>query len=289
MRFIDDEFLSSIIPIRKHESHKGDYGRVAILAGCREYTGAPYFAAMAAARTGSGVVMLAFPKEIHAILAAKLNEPVFCPLPCDDQGKITLNSVEILINKLKNQDALLIGPGLGRSPGITQTVIYLIENADVPIVLDADGINALSGHIDVLNRAKHPVILTPHDGEFARICDVKQQQRADMVKAFAEKHGCIVLLKGHRTLIANYSGEICVNSSGNPGMAKGGSGDVLAGIIVSLLGQKLDSFTSAAAAAYIHGRSGDLCANAIGEYGMLPSDMLLKIPEVLRKFNSREW
>lgn len=286
MKTIDWEYLAQHMHPRKPESDKNTYGRVLAVCGCRDYIGAPFFAAQAAVRTGSGIVALALPSCIYPILAAKLNEPTFIPLKTDADGKITADDLP----PLQRRAAILAGPGLGISEGVTQAVQTIIEQAECPLVLDADGINALAGHIDVVEKAKYPVVLTPHKNEFARICDVPlTENREEMASAFARKHHCVLLLKGHRTIIADPHGALYQNVHGNPGMAKGGSGDVLSGIILSLLGQGLDPLAAAACGAYIHSRAGDLCANDIGEFGMTPTDMLRYIPRVLKPLNSREW
>lgn len=286
MKTIDWEYLAQHVHPREPESDKNTYGRVLAVCGCRDYIGAPFFAAQAAVRTGSGIVTLALPSCIYPILAAKLNEPTFIPLKTDADGKITADDLP----PLQRRAAILAGPGLGISEGVTQAVQTIIEQAECPLVLDADGINALAGHIDVVEKAKYPVVLTPHKNEFARICDVPlTENREEMASAFARKHHCVLLLKGHRTIIADPHGALYQNVHGNPGMAKGGSGDVLSGIILSLLGQGLDPLAAAACGAYIHSRAGDLCANDIGEFGMTPTDMLRYIPRVLKPLNSREW
>jgi NAD(P)H-hydrate epimerase len=176
------------------------------------------------------------------------------------------------------------------SDSVTQAIQTILTQADCPIILDADGINALVGHINSVEKAKYPVVLTPHVHEFSRICDIaRTEDPAQDAAAFAQAHHCVLLLKGHRTVIAAPDGTVLRNVHGNPGMAKGGSGDVLSGIILSLLGQGLEPLAAAACGAYIHSRAGDLCANAIGEYGMTPTDMLSYIPQVLKPLNSREW
>lgn len=277
----------SVLHPRPHESHKDHYGRVLAVCGCLGYTGAAWFAAMGAVRTGSGVVTLAVPQPVYPILAAKLNEPVVLPLP-DEGGKLCPASLEMLDAPLRRADALLVGPGLGRSDGVTEAVLALLESARCPVVLDADGINALGGHIDVLQRSAHPVVLTPHAGEFARLTSVKEPAAEDASR-FAQENRCVVLLKGHRTAVAAPDGAVYRNTTGNPGMAKGGSGDVLAGMLLSLLGQGVPPVDAACAAAWFHGRAGDRCANKIGEFGMTPTDMLDAIPGLLRYLNSKEW
>ena len=286
MNCIDWNYVVKHISPRPADSDKNTYGRVLAICGCRDYIGAPFFAAQAAVRTGSGIVTLAIPECIYPILASKLNEPTFLPLPADDQGKITAQSIP----SLERRAAILAGPGLGISEGVAQAVCDIIRKAQCPVILDADGINVLARHIDILEKAKYPVVLTPHTREFQRICDVpRTEDCAKDAVAFAQKHHCVLLLKGHRTVIASPEGDVLYNIHGNPGMAKGGSGDVLSGIILSLLGQGLQPFVAAACGAYIHSRAGDLCANEIGEFGMTPTDLLSYIPRVLKPLNSREW
>ncbi len=284
---IDQHYFEGMIPARRPDSSKEDYGRVMAVCGCRGYTGAAFFAAQAAVRTGSGVVTLAVPDCIYPILATKLQEPVVVPLEHCEDGKITKKSVQTIAGQYKH--AVLIGSGLGRSAGVREAVQYLLAMETVPIVLDADGINAICGNIDSLKNTKYPVVLTPHEKEFSRLLGREIRDREEDALSFAKAYHCIVLLKGHRTIIAAFDERIAVNETGNPGMAKGGSGDVLSGIILSLLGQGLAPFDAAASGAYLHGKAGDFAANEIGEYGMTPSDMLLKIPQVLRSFNSKEW
>lgn len=286
MQIIEWNYIKEHIPLRQPESDKNTYGRVLAVCGCRDYIGAPYFAAQAAVRTGSGIVTLAVPECIYPILAGKLNEPTFLPLQYDAEGKIAADSLP----SLKRRAAILAGPGLGISEGVSQAVQTIIREAECPVIVDADGINVLSGHIHVLEEAVYPVVLTPHAREFSRICDVQRTgDTAEDAVAFAQKHHCVLLLKGHRTIIAGPDGTVLINAHGNPGMSKGGSGDVLSGIILSLLGQKVEPLAAAACGAYIHSRAGDLCANEIGEFGMTPTDMLSYIPRVLKPLNSREW
>lgn len=288
MNIIDttEQMVFSVLRPREPESDKNTYGRVLAVCGCRDYLGAPYFAAMGAVRTGSGIVTLAVPECIYPILAGKLNEPTFLRLAYDENGRVKKGCLP----ELGRRAAILAGPGLGLGEGVTDTVCGIAERAHCPVILDADGINALAGHIDVLERAEHPVVLTPHRAEFARICDVDTDVPLEkMASEFAGKHRCVLLLKGHRTLIAAPDGRIFRNTTGNPGMAKGGSGDVLSGIILSLLGQGIPPAEAAVCGAYLHGRAGDLAANEIGEYGMTPGDMIDYLPRVLKPLNSRVW
>ena len=197
-------------------------------------------------------------------------------------GMLSEQAIPEILNRLKTCDACLIGCGLGRSEGVRRVVEAVLSETVCPVVVDADGINALEEHIDVLRGAACPVVLTPHDGEYARL--MGQMPTEDRRKAAWKLHeatGATVLLKGHRTLICG-DGGCYVNRCGNPGLATGGSGDVLAGILVSLLGQGLPPTQAAAAAAWLHGMSADICAEHLGEYGLLPSDLLHMLPRLLK-------
>ncbi len=276
---VDTRYIRQLLPARQPETHKGDYGKILLICGSRGYTGAAALAAMGALRSGAGVVYLMVPESIYAIEAVKLWESVVIPAP-DDNGMLAENASQKIMEYLPKMDAVLIGPGLGQSEGTLKAVKTVLEQYNGPVVVDADGINVLSQHKDILRDRTAPTILTPHPGEFARIGG---ELSTDPVQAAAElsrKLGCIVLLKGHRTVITD--GENCfINETGNPGMATGGSGDVLAGIIVSLLGQGLEPLDAAACGAYLHGTSGDMAAEQIGQYGMLPTDMLSFLPRLL--------
>ena len=270
-----------LLPVRPREIHKGDYGRVLLLCGSAGFTGAARLAAKAAMRTGSGLVYLGVPEAVYPIVASGLEEPVVFPLPCEDAGRLSEQAAKPILERLPQMDAVLFGPGLGRSEAILILLRRLLRESRAPVVLDADGINCLQGHMDVLRERTCPVILTPHDGEFARIYDGAPLGRYGETVALARESGCIVLRKGHRTLISD--GTVTWrNRTGNPGMAKGGSGDVLSGILVSLLGQKVSPLEAAALAAWIHGAAGDRCAARLGEWGMLPSDLIEEIPMILK-------
>lgn len=288
MTEIDQGFVDKIMPRRDPEANKNAFGRVLCVCGSAGYTGAAYFAAQGAVRMGSGVVTLAAPEKAWPVLAVKLNEPVVRPMPCGADGMFSREALPALLPLAERADALLIGCGLGRSYAVAEVVLALIRHAKWQIVLDADGINAIGAHKDILQQAAMPVILTPHGGEFARLSGIEKPNPAELT-LFARKYNCIVLYKGHRTMIAAPDGALYRNHSGNPGMAKGGSGDVLAGMLVSLCGQGIPAVHAACAAAWLHGRAGDLTANALSEYGMTPSDMLRLLPTLLKRYNTREW
>lgn len=277
---LDHAAVLAILPDRPAWGHKGDFGKILLLCGSRGYTGAAALAAMGALRSGAGLVYLGVPECIYEIEAVKLTEPVVFPLPCSGDT-LSASAAEQLLPMLPQMDAVLVGPGLGRSEGTLTVVQAMLESAVCPVVVDADGINVLSTHKMVLRDRTSPTVLTPHDGEFRRIGGVISNDRAESAAALARDLNCIVLLKGHETVITD--GSRCFrNRTGNPGMAVGGSGDVLAGIIVSLLGQKLPPLEAAACGAYLHGAAGDLCAGEIGQYGMLPGDMVKVLPRLLK-------
>lgn len=274
------ENVLAMLPDRDENGHKGDFGKLLLLCGSRGFTGAAYLAAMGALRTGAGLVFLGVPESIYAIEAVKLNEPVVFPLP-DQNGMLHTDAIEEIRTRLPKMDAVLIGCGLGQSDGCLAVVKFVLENAKCPVVLDADGINLISAHKDILRGRNGVTILTPHDGEFSRLGGIPGEDRMASAQAMARDLGCILLLKGHRTCITD--GETSyINETGNPGMAVGGSGDLLAGILVSLLGQHLPPLEAAAAGCWLHGAAGDLCAMEIGQYGMLPTDMLNALPRLMK-------
>lgn len=277
---LDHQEVLSAIADRLPESHKGDYGKLLLLCGSRGFTGAAYLAAMGALRCGAGLVFLGVPESIYAIEAAKLNEPVVFPLP-DRDGMLSKEAIAPILGRLSQMDAVLIGCGLGQGEDALAVVSAVLQNAQCPVVLDADGINLLAGHTDLLRGRRYPTILTPHAGEFARIGGCLGQDPMTAARELALELGCIVLLKGHRSCITDGKMDYR-NPTGNPGMAVGGSGDVLAGMITALLGQGVPPLEAAACGAWLHGKAGDLCARELGQMAMLPTDMLQALPRLLK-------
>jgi len=268
------------LPCRNRDSHKGDYGKLFIVAGSEGYTGAPVFAAQGALRSGAGLVYLGVPREVYPIVAARCSSEMPFPLP---------EQLDQVVERARGCDVVLAGPGMGRSPWAKQLIWRLVTEVDGPLVLDADGLNALEGRTEVLHGRKALTVLTPHDGEFARLAgySLPPHHRLEQARQLAQDTGSVVVLKGHETLTVDPSGQVWRNTSGNPGMAKGGSGDILAGMIASFLGQKqLLEVASCPAelvawAVYCHGAAGDAAARQWGEYGMLPDDTLRAIGGVL--------
>lgn len=280
IRRLNHKLVLSLLPDRNPWGHKGNFGKLLLLCGSRGYTGAAFFAAMGALRAGAGLVFLGVPESIYGIEAVKLNEPVIFPLP-DAGGRLSADAVPEILTRLPQMDAVLVGPGLGQSEGTLAVVRAVLEKAECPVVVDADGINVLSAHRDLLRGRKSPTILTPHDGEFARLGGVIGEDRMAAAAALAEELGCVVLLKGHETCITDGT-DGYLNPTGNPGMAVGGSGDVLAGVITALLGAGLSPLEAAACGAWLHGAAGDRCAAELGQYGMLPTDMLSALPRLMK-------
>ena len=277
---LDRRSVLDTLPERDPFGHKGTFGKVLLLCGSRGFTGAAYLAAMGALRAGAGLVYLGVPESIYAIEAVKLNEPVVFPL-LEEDGKLDKEAIPDILKRLPAMDAVLLGCGMGVSEGTLAVVRAVMENAACPVILDADGINVLSGHMDILRGRQYPTILTPHDGEFLCVGGVLGNDRMTSAAAFAAEYGCILLLKGHRTCITDGQTGF-VNRTGNPGMAVGGSGDVLAGILTGLLGQGMAPLKAAACGAWLHGAAGDLCAAELGQYAMLPTDMLNALSRLLK-------
>ncbi len=279
MKYMNESVLRTLLPLRRRDTHKGDYGKILLLCGSRGFTGAAALAAMGALRTGAGLVYLAVPESIYAIEAVKLTEPVVLPLP-DREGKLCADSIPQIAALLPKMDAVLFGSGSGLGEGTEAVLLFLLKHCECPLILDADGITLAAKHKDILRDRTHPTILTPHDGEFARLLP-QDMPRLQQTMALAKDLGVILLRKGHRTLITD--GEGCwENHTGNPGMATGGSGDVLSGIILSLLGQGVPPLEAAAGGAWLHGAAGDRAAQRLGEYGMLPSDLVEELPQLLK-------
>lgn len=281
----DRELVRSFLPERDPAGHKGNFGKVHILGGSIGYTGAPVLAARAALRSGSGLVSLSVPASVYNIVAVKCDEAMPAPLSCGADGELAEDALAPAARALEGKDASLIGPGLGRSPAAETIVCSLLASVEHPVVLDADGINAAARHMDVLDeRRSRCTVLTPHDGEFARLGgDLSDGDRIRAAVEFAKAHDCIMVLKGRGTVTALPDGRAFINTTGNSGMAVGGSGDALAGMILSLIGQGIQPEKAAVAAVWLHGRAGDLAAEDKGEYGMLPTDLIEQIPYAIRE------
>ncbi|HOB37281.1 MAG TPA: NAD(P)H-hydrate dehydratase [Candidatus Avimonas sp.] len=275
---ITHDMVKSCFGARQSDTHKGDYGRLLCFCGSKGMAGAAVLAAKAALRCGAGLVICALPESVYPIAAAHIIEPIFCPLPETENGDFALTARKILHEQMIKADTVLIGCGLGQSPRAASLVLDLLENAECPVVLDADGINIIAGHINKLKTARAPIILTPHPGEMSRLTGLSvpyiQSDRARAAREFAEETGAVVVLKGARTVIAAPGMPALVNPTGNPGMATGGSGDVLAGIIAAFCAQGLGGYQAAMCGVYLHSLAGDRAALRLSQRFMLPSDII---------------
>ena len=281
MQTITGSRVRGILPRRDPAGHKGNFGKVLCVCGSVGYTGAPIFASRAAVRTGSGLVFLAVPKSVWPVAAVKSDEAMPFPLPETADGKLSLLAEESIRQRASDCDAVLIGCGLGRD-WQTDALVRNLLSIEKPLVLDADGLNALAQSVELLQKRTAPTVLTPHEGEFLRLGGDLSRGRAAAAAAFSRNYGVYLVLKGHHTLVAAPDGCIAVNGTGNSGMAKGGSGDVLAGMLLSLLGQGCEAYDACCAAVWLHGRAGDLAATDKGERGMTPTDLLEQIPYAMK-------
>jgi len=275
------------IPERSKSSHKGDYGRVLIVAGSRGMTGAAFLSAEGALLTGSGLVTAGIPEGLNCIMEIKLTEVMTLPLPETKNVSLSLKAKPQILEFSEKCDAVAIGPGIGTNDETKKLVRELLEEIEKPIVLDADGINALDGNIEIIKNRGSKTVITPHPGEMARLTDKSiseiQSKRKDITKSVAELTGAVVCLKGHGTIVADPSGKIYINETGNSGMATGGTGDILTGMIASFIGQKVDAQSAAISAVYLHGLAGDIAAEKKGQFSMRATDILNNIPEAFDK------
>lgn len=281
---VEPSDIKSLLKPRYPESNKGDYGNLLCLCGSDGMAGAAVMSSKAAIRCGAGIVNTALPRQIYPIVASQVIEPVYTVLDYTNNGNLSENSWSKLLKSLFKSSACLIGCGLGQSDVISDVVYELISCSKVPLIIDADGINILSKNINILKTVSAPVVLTPHPGEMARLLNTTvndvQANRLEYAKRFAENYNVILVLKGAGTIIASPDGTSYINTTGNAGMAKGGSGDVLAGMISSFIAQGNNPFMASAGAVYLHGAAGDLCRKELTEYAMLPTDIINVLPRL---------
>jgi len=284
--------LPSRLSKRKPDSHKGDFGHIFILAGSLGMSGAAVLAASsagAALRSGAGLVTVGVPRSILSIVAGFQPELMTIPLPENKNGSLSKQALSLINKFLKKVDLLLIGPGLAGSIQTQQLVRKLIFNTKQKMVVDADGLNALVGHMKNLRKitSKKEIIFTPHAGELGRLmeCSAKEIQcnREKIAKQFAKNHKVVTVLKGCKTVVAGPDGKVYINYTGNSGMSTAGSGDVLSGIIAAFFAQGLNGFDAAKYGVYIHGLAGDLAAKEKTQLGLIASDIIEFLPEALKR------
>ncbi len=283
---INEALIAPLIRPRSSESHKGTYGHALVVGGSRGMTGAVVMTAVGALKSGSGLVTAAVPESLLPVVDGSVLEVMTTPLAQTRQGTIALEALPALENLLGTVSVCAIGPGMSRYEEARAVISHVLERSGVPVVIDADGLNALQGEVEVLRGRQVPVVITPHPGEMARLIgksvEEVQADRINIARQTAEEWGVTVVLKGNKTVIATPQGEVYVNITGNPGMATAGSGDVLCGMITGLIAQGLKPHQAAFAGVFLHGRAGDLAAQARGQRGMVAGDLLAALPDVLR-------
>ncbi len=274
--------VGGLLPRRPLRAHKYSVGKILVLGGSRKFTGAPCMSALGALRAGAGAVVLGFPKSIHTVLARKLTEVILEPLEETSVGTLSREAIDEIRDRARWADAVAVGPGLSRNEETDELVLQLLAELTVPVVIDADGLTAITADMEALKRRKGETILTPHAGELARLTGTTaaaiESDRLSAARNAARRLRSTVVLKGAPTVTALPDGTAYVNSTGNPGMATIGTGDVLTGMIVSLLAQGMDSGPAACAGVFLHGRAGDLAASHFGERSLLATDLLDQIP-----------
>jgi NAD(P)H-hydrate epimerase len=280
------ELISPLIPRRPQSAHKGTFGHAGIVAGSPGKAGAPALAALGALRAGTGLVTVATPKTVAPIVESKLLEIMTMALPETPEHLLGLEACSALLRFCQDKSAMAFGPGLGVSSSITKLLSQLLPQLEAPCVLDADALNNLASYLDIFSRMKQPPILTPHPGEMARLLATTSsksinEDRIGIARTFATTHRIILVLKGANTVISNPHGQIAICPTGNPGMASAGMGDVLTGVITGFLAQGLTAWNAARAGVYVHGLAGDLAARAMGEPGLIASDVISAIPRAL--------
>ncbi|NLM13535.1 MAG: NAD(P)H-hydrate dehydratase [Epulopiscium sp.] len=287
MNILMDEEVGSFIPSRFPRSNKGTYGRVQVLAGSKGMTGAAALTCTGAFKIGAGLVSLGIPRSINDILQTKLTEVITIPIREKD-GKLCRESFEDIKPYLEKATVIAVGPGIGQGPQIIEFMELLIKNIRIPLVVDADGINAIAKNIEMLRNLKVPVVLTPHPGEMGRLIHKSTEEvlanPIGIVREFCHKWNVILVLKDAKTIIGDPDGQIYINTTGNPGMATAGSGDVLTGIIAGLIGQGLNPYKAAVLGAFIHGKAGDLAASELGQHGMLAGDICNYVPKAMKLY-----
>ena len=278
MERTDKNIVKRAVPNRPDNANKGTMGTLLSICGSFGMAGAAILAGKSALRCGVGLEKLAIPKSIYPIAAGSILESVFLPLSETSDGKISRTNIPRLLLEAKKTTAVLLGCGLSVCDDTRALVKSFVENCTAPMVLDADALNCIAENPEILKKRKSDIIITPHPGEMGRLCGITAKEvnadRVNVALRFAEKYGVITVLKGSGTIIASPNGQALLNTTGNSGMATGGSGDVLAGMTAGLLAQGKSAFDCAAAAVYLHGLAGDFAAEKLGKISMLPSDII---------------
>lgn len=286
------ETAQTLIVPRPVDGHKGTFGHVLVLGGSRAYVGAPLLAANAASRSGVGLVTLGVPETVWPHTAPNLGSLIGFSLPETDSGTLSVLALKFALERVKTMTAAVLGPGLGRHPETTQFVAEWLRLSPVPTVLDADALNAISEDVSVLKHAQKPLILTPHPGEMARLMGTDTSSLKDsrdaVAMAFSDLYNVTLILKGNATVIASPGGRISVNTTGNDGLAKGGTGDVLAGLLGGLLAQGMEPYDAARLGVYLHGLAGEIAATLFSKRGMTALDVSAMLTEAWKSLEAED-
>jgi ADP-dependent NAD(P)H-hydrate dehydratase / NAD(P)H-hydrate epimerase len=288
---VEESDIKKMLPLRSPDVHKNSCGTVAVVGGSRGFTGAPSLTAEATLRTGAGLSYLCIPKSLNLIFETKITEVISYPFDDADSGYLHFGCLDELLAQIEKLDVIALGPGMGQHEETQKLIYALLENLKKPMVLDADGLNAAAKKPELLSSYKGEMVLTPHPGELSRLTGLSTKEiaanRFDIARKFASEWGKVLVVKGGPTLIALPDGNLYINSTGNGGMATGGTGDVLTGIVAGLLAQGLSADLAAIAGVYIHGYAGDLARDELGERGMIAGDLLKKLPLALVNIEGR--
>jgi NAD(P)H-hydrate epimerase len=279
--------FAAFLADRTPDGHKGTYGHALIIGGSFGKSGSVAMSGISALRSGTGLSTIATPRSVLTTVASYTPEIMTEPLPETDDGTISAAALGRLAEVVDRKNVIALGPGIGRHPETVEFVRKFVVDCKTPLVIDADGLNAFAGHAETLSGAQRPLVLTPHPGEMSRLTGLSakevQQDRVEVSRKFAANHQCILVLKGHRSLIALPDGTVWVNVSGNPGMATGGTGDVLTGIIAGMMAQAEDVAMAVRAAVYLHGLAGDVAREKMGEASLIAGDVIANLPEAFKR------
>lgn len=277
----DDEFVRENFPKRKNNSHKGDYGKVFIVGGSAGMTGAAYMASQAALVTGSGLITLGIAESLNPIMENKLTEVMTLPL-ADNGGNIVSGCADVIVERMNKSDVILFGCGIGRGAEVKEILGKILREAKVPVIIDADGLYALD--TAMLEKSSAEIVITPHNAELARLIGKmpEEKERPRLCREFAQRYNVTLILKGHYTVVTDKDGTQYINTTGNSGMSTGGSGDVLAGMVASIVGRGTKCAVAAAMAVYLHGRAADIAAEKTGENSLTPTDIIEGIPTAVK-------
>jgi len=288
-----DDDADALLPLRMPDAHKGDCGALLVIGGSVGMTGAAAMCAQAALRCGAGLVTVAVPESLNDIMEIKLTEVMTFPVPQTESRTFAAAGADRILDRCRSADAVALGPGISSQAETAQLVRKLTSEVEAPLVLDADGLNAMAGFTDIFKARTAPLVVTPHPGEMARLTGTDsasvQADRISAARRAADDWGAVVVLKGAGTLVAGPDGDVYVNPTGNAGMASAGMGDVLTGCIASFMAQGLDAFGAAVAGAYFHGHAGDLAARMEGVAGLTAGDVIRHLPLALRRLSEERW